>query len=706
MGETPIKNKVETKAEPTIHVSLSNKPTSTPDNKQPTTTPTPEIENPSELPLSSPKILPALPQVVDDLPVVDHDDISNVGYPPKPPSTSSLSSLSSSDPENDDNDDEFSPQDINHSIVSEELNELLDTSMPDMNTSDLSDPDSEAETEQLGEPELHELDLLEEEHRRTTMNLLPLIDAKSHHSSDLDDTNSPPPTENNIASDVEDENDTKVKGESTPTEPLTDTKDKAAQILPSKKRRHSLTENSLSINNSDEFESIKLQAKKQKSTSPNTLFCISPHPKNPSTPQSLPLQGPSPSVNSQPDDTTNPVDDDASNIISETLSPKADSCKSPKPDKLAEEVPATDADTLLVKEAPLKNESTDNKALDPASPSLVTETTKQRCSTPKSKKTTQSTDEEGAASTMNPTPSADKQDSRTSESVKERTSNDLMNSGDKDDGSCSESENFKVTKKKLSDEEIQAAQQAERKEALMMLTDIEVEFAKLRDQLDNNKMARYVAEIEMCAEGTHPDLEKACSDIQSVQHERIRRAELRRKYQRICIDIQTRASREHLHQQFMKDRSDIRTKLLSKTTEEWYQVNRERRLMDSMVPEFGFRPPLDRLSQHRELESYNSQVTLFSDIHKAYGFPAAPEMKPSTDEEIEEDFRLFALGANRNHEFYYYGANGSGDMGPEVGNKISTALPASTFGMVPLQANGHHSARHGNHYVAHHYHHH
>lgn len=94
-----------------------------------------------------------------------------------------------------------------------------------------------------------------------------------------------------------------------------------------------------------------------------------------------------------------------------------------------------------------------------------------------------------------------------------------------------------------------------------------------------------------------------------------------------------------------------------------------------------------------------------SDIHKAYGFPAAPEMKPGTDEEIEEDLRLFALGANRNHEFYYYGANGSGDMGPEVGNKISTALPASTFGMVPLQANGHHSARHGNHYVAHHYHH-
>lgn len=56
----------------------------------------------------------------------------------------------------------------------------------------------------------------------------------------------------------------------------------------------------------------------------------------------------------------------------------------------------------------------------------------------------------------------------------------------------------------------------------MMLTDIEVEFAKLRDQLDNNKMARYVAEIEMCAEGTHPDLEKACSDIQSVQHERVK----------------------------------------------------------------------------------------------------------------------------------------------------------------------------------------
>lgn len=155
----------------------------------------------------------------------------------------------------------------------------------------------------------------------------------------------------------------------------------------------------------------------------------------------------------------------------------------------------------------------------------------------------------------------------------------------------------------------------------MMLTDIEIEFAKLRDQMHLNKMARYVAEIEMCAEGTHPELEKACSDIQSVRNERINRAELRRKYQRICIDIQTRANREQLHQQFMKDRAETRAKLLLNTTEEWYRVNRERRLMDSLVPEFGFRPPVDAINQSRELKSYNDEVALLSRIHKIHGFP-------------------------------------------------------------------------------------
>ncbi|VVT57567.1 uncharacterized protein SAPINGB_P005760 [Magnusiomyces paraingens] len=230
----------------------------------------------------------------------------------------------------------------------------------------------------------------------------------------------------------------------------------------------------------------------------------------------------------------------------------------------------------------------------------------------------------------------------------------------------------------LTDEETLAEQQALRKEALTCLTEIEIEFAKLRDKMFTNQMARYMTEIEMCAEGTHPDLEDVYNKIQRERDERIRNAEQQRKYQRICIDIQTRAGREQLHQQFLKDQGEIRAKLLLNTTEEWYRVNRERRLMDSMVPEYGFRPPQQPEVQERQMQSYLSEVNILTNISHTHGFPAAPEMKPSTDEEIEDDLQQMARFRN------------------SIGNNAGMGTP---------QQNGHYP-RHAHYHMPHHHHYH
>lgn len=181
-----------------------------------------------------------------------------------------------------------------------------------------------------------------------------------------------------------------------------------------------------------------------------------------------------------------------------------------------------------------------------------------------------------------------------------------------------------------------------RKEAIALLTEIEIDFAKLRDKLYEDKMTRFVAEIEMCMDGTHPELANVSQQIEHIREEKINLAQRQRDYQRKCIDNQTRASRDQLHQQYMKDVADARSRLLTKTTEQWYSINRERRAMDTSVPDFTYRPPERRSVQLRHRQKIHDEISALMGLAKYFGFPTAPQMSTMQDDEIEAD--LYALG--------------------------------------------------------------
>lgn len=184
--------------------------------------------------------------------------------------------------------------------------------------------------------------------------------------------------------------------------------------------------------------------------------------------------------------------------------------------------------------------------------------------------------------------------------------------------------------------------QQERKNAISQLTDIEIEFAKLRDRLYHDKMTRYETEVKMCLEGTHPELSALYELIYEHREAKLKIARSRRKYQLQCIDNQTRAQRDHIHQQFLKDQAESRADLLRNTTEDWYQVNRERREMDSIVPNESYRPPKDRVTAIHERQLLNNEISLLSGLNKYFGFPLAPSIQPATTSEIEND--LMELG--------------------------------------------------------------
>lgn len=132
----------------------------------------------------------------------------------------------------------------------------------------------------------------------------------------------------------------------------------------------------------------------------------------------------------------------------------------------------------------------------------------------------------------------------------------------------------------------------QRQTALQEITDIEYKFAELRQRLFENKMLRLKTELQMCVEGSHPRLQTYYQKIASIRDHKLKRAYQRQKYNMQCIDTETRATRTHIHQDFLRKASDLRSKLLTDTTQTWYDINKERREMDIVVPEVNYHVPV------------------------------------------------------------------------------------------------------------------
>ncbi|KAK9318279.1 Sds3-like-domain-containing protein [Lipomyces starkeyi] len=196
----------------------------------------------------------------------------------------------------------------------------------------------------------------------------------------------------------------------------------------------------------------------------------------------------------------------------------------------------------------------------------------------------------------------------------------------------------KPKRKRVTEEDDDDEERAQkRKAAVTSLTEIEVEFAKLRDRLHDDKIARLQAEIEMCLDGTHPELATVYDELAEARDTRIKLADAHRKYRRRCIENQTRSYRTHIHQQLYKNNANLRAAMIQETTETWYKVNRERRAMDTVVPFYGYRIPEKRSVIYRQRQAQYNEIALLTGIAKYIGFPAAPEIKSATADEVAED---------------------------------------------------------------------
>lgn len=127
-----------------------------------------------------------------------------------------------------------------------------------------------------------------------------------------------------------------------------------------------------------------------------------------------------------------------------------------------------------------------------------------------------------------------------------------------------------------------------RKLAISELISIENDFSYLRDKLYNDKLSLLEHEMELCLDGSHPELLQIYYKVNEFYQQNIKISNSTLNYSLKCINTETMATRTGIHQDFMKKLTDMKNDMVAETTSLWYKINRERNYLDQIVPDYNF----------------------------------------------------------------------------------------------------------------------
>lgn len=156
-----------------------------------------------------------------------------------------------------------------------------------------------------------------------------------------------------------------------------------------------------------------------------------------------------------------------------------------------------------------------------------------------------------------------------------------------DDGAADDAEP-EEDEEREEDEEVDLDLDEHRKMAILELISIEKDFSFLRDKLFSDKLALLEHEMELCLDGSHPELLQIYYKVNEFYQQNIEISNLTLNYSLKCINTETMASRTGIHQDFMKNLTDMKNDMVAETTLLWYKINRERNYLDQLVPDYNF----------------------------------------------------------------------------------------------------------------------
>lgn len=225
------------------------------------------------------------------------------------------------------------------------------------------------------------------------------------------------------------------------------------------------------------------------------------------------------------------------------------------------------------------------------------------------------------------------------------------------------------------EDEEDADMSEKRQAAVAELIGIEKAFASLRDKMYHDKLNLLEHELQLCVEGSHPELSKIYYKINAFHQDALRQANSNLSYRLKCIDRETVACRTAVHQNFLKQVYDSKSDMITNTTSMWYKINRERNQLDQLVPDYSYsasggafvsndgndegstalpQSVLYELVSQRN--AINTQLGILNGLVEFSGIPAAvgsslgdeqqvPELllRKASEEEIADDLRAMGV---------------------------------------------------------------
>ena len=229
--------------------------------------------------------------------------------------------------------------------------------------------------------------------------------------------------------------------------------------------------------------------------------------------------------------------------------------------------------------------------------------------------------------------------------------------------------------------------------AIQELIAIEAKFAEVRDKLFKDKLSLLEKELQLCLDGSLPELSKIYGKINEFYQDGLRLANANLMYKLKCVDKETIATRTSIHQNFLRNLMDTKNGMITDTTSLWYKINKERNQLDQLVPDFTFAAipsipngsilieesivngnidGLAELSVSKKLQKQNTlielvkqrnnineQLGILNGLVEFHGFPSAISsslseqilddqsnellLKKATDEEINSDLRAMGI---------------------------------------------------------------
>lgn len=142
---------------------------------------------------------------------------------------------------------------------------------------------------------------------------------------------------------------------------------------------------------------------------------------------------------------------------------------------------------------------------------------------------------------------------------------------------------------------------------------------------------------------THPEYLAMLSCIDSRRDERIRLSTIELRMRMDLLKRKAVAERAQILTQYHQGIRASRERVLEDLGREWYEIQHERRRFANNIPDFGIRFPATKQATIKQAVAYNKEVSILSGVAKYHGFPAAPDIRGASEDQIDGDFEAITV---------------------------------------------------------------